>query len=206
MRLYHDIYQINLYFCSKELWLLMDAYFRVCTIFATCSRKLLRDITYWFWGRKSWLLAYVQSHSHGTDTVVRKHRTQCNLRHDVPVSYNGQWQACLQTCPKRDICLPYLSLSVVGRAGNGHNTGRLPPYSCRQAHRWTNSLFLLYSTANLPIYTSFLSRTRVYFMQLTVLFVFFRGTSCSLLEESKKMLWILKAQHIGNLFDIQARI
>ena len=29
------------YFCSKELWLLMDAYFRVCTIFATRSRKLL---------------------------------------------------------------------------------------------------------------------------------------------------------------------
>ena len=28
MCLYHDIYQINLYFCSKELWLLMDAYFR----------------------------------------------------------------------------------------------------------------------------------------------------------------------------------
>ena len=31
----------NLYFCSKELWLLMDAYFRVSAIFATCSRKLL---------------------------------------------------------------------------------------------------------------------------------------------------------------------
>ena len=35
------IYEIKLYFCSKELWLLMDAYFRVSAIFATRSRKLL---------------------------------------------------------------------------------------------------------------------------------------------------------------------
>ena len=34
------------YFCSKELWLLMDAYFRVCMIFATRSRKSLIDIMY----------------------------------------------------------------------------------------------------------------------------------------------------------------
>lgn len=33
------------YFCDIELWLLMDAYFRVCMIFATRSRKSLRDIT-----------------------------------------------------------------------------------------------------------------------------------------------------------------
>ena len=36
----------KLYFCDIELWLLMDAYFRVCMIFATCSRKSLIDIMY----------------------------------------------------------------------------------------------------------------------------------------------------------------
>jgi hypothetical protein len=34
------------YFCDIELWLLMDAYFRVCMIFATRSRKSLIDIMY----------------------------------------------------------------------------------------------------------------------------------------------------------------
>lgn len=39
---FHYIFMnLNLYFCSKELWLLMDAYFRVSAIFATRSRKLL---------------------------------------------------------------------------------------------------------------------------------------------------------------------
>ena len=28
-------------FCSQELWLLMDAYFRICDIIATRVRKLL---------------------------------------------------------------------------------------------------------------------------------------------------------------------
>ena len=34
---------------------------------------------------------------------------------------------------------------------------------------------------------------------------FFWSTPYLLLEESKKMLWILKAQHISNLFGIQTR-
>ena len=50
MRLYHDIYWKILYFCSQELWLLMDAYFRICDIIATRVRKLLIQRYCWFWG------------------------------------------------------------------------------------------------------------------------------------------------------------
>ena len=39
-----------------------------------------------------------------------------------------------------------------------------------------------------------------------VLFIFFWSASYLFLEEPKKMLRILKAQHVGNLFGIQTRI
>jgi len=45
MRLYHDFYLINPYFCSQELLLLMNAYFQICVIFATRVYKSLIDIS-----------------------------------------------------------------------------------------------------------------------------------------------------------------
>lgn len=44
MRLHHVAYGEKAYFCGQELVLLMDAYFRICVIFAIHSRKLLIQI------------------------------------------------------------------------------------------------------------------------------------------------------------------
>ena len=43
--------------------------------------------------------ASVLPHSHGTDTAARKGHTRRNLRHGVPASYNGRWQAHREECP-----------------------------------------------------------------------------------------------------------
>ena len=45
MRLHHVAYGEKAYFCGQELVLHMDAYFRICVIFATRVRKLLIEIT-----------------------------------------------------------------------------------------------------------------------------------------------------------------
>jgi len=45
MRLCLVVYVIKSYFCEQERVLLMDAYFRVCVIFATRVRKLLIGIS-----------------------------------------------------------------------------------------------------------------------------------------------------------------
>ena len=41
MRLHHVAYGEKVYFCERDLVLLMDAYFRICDIIATRVRKLL---------------------------------------------------------------------------------------------------------------------------------------------------------------------
>ena len=41
MRLYHDIYWKILYFCSQELWLIINAYFDFCNMDATSGANVL---------------------------------------------------------------------------------------------------------------------------------------------------------------------
>ena len=45
----------------------MDAYFRVCVIFATRSRKSLTDITYWLWGSQIYNVEIIKNAFKGID-------------------------------------------------------------------------------------------------------------------------------------------